>query len=221
MEELRLKKAAEEQAAKAAEERAARAAEERAARAAEERAARAAEKQAARAAREAAAKEQAEKIARAAAEEHAARVAQEAAATVEETVLPSTKVTFGAGVTVRRVLTGYEACRVLVKNLPLTVTRAEVVTLFTQPGFDPTKFTVHPPRGSSDRSHMEAMVEFEDVVDGKNAVAGLDEIEFGSAKLKLALISKQGGMGKSKDLNSYILTDGVKVRVSICRIPCA
>ena len=198
MEELRLKKAAEEQAAKAAEERAARAA--------EERAARAAEKQAARAAREAAAKEQAEKIARAAAEEHAARVAQEAAATVEETVLPSTKVTFGAGVTVRRVLTGYEACRVLVKNLPLTVTRAEVVTLFTQPGFDPTKFTVHPPRGSSDRSHMEAMVEFEDVVDGKNAVAGLDEIEFGSAKLKLALISKQGGMGKSKDLNSYILT---------------
>jgi hypothetical protein len=43
--------------------------------------------------------------------------------------------------------------------------------------------------------------------DGKNAVAGLDEIEFGLETLKLAEItSKQGGMGKSKDLNSIILT---------------
>ena len=211
-----MKKAAEDQAAKAVEEEVARATEERvaraaaekrAARAAEERATRAAEEQAARAAREAAAKEQAEKIARAAAEECAARVAQEAAVTVEETVLPSTKVTFGAGVTVQRVLTGYEACRVLVKNLPLTATRAEVVTLFTQPGFDPTKFAVHPLRGSNDRSHLEVVVEFEDAVDGENAVAGLDEIEFGpSAELKLMLISKQGGMGKSKDLDSYTLT---------------
>jgi len=107
---------------------------------------------------------------------------------------------------VQRVLTGYEGCRVLVKNLPLTATRAEVVTLFTQPGFNRTKFTVYPPRGSNDRSSLEAVVEFEDVADGKNAVAGLDDIEFGSTKLKLVLISKRGGMGKSRDLNSYILT---------------
>ena len=141
-----------------------------------------------------------------AAEEQAAKIAQEAAATAEEKVLHSTKVTFGAGVTVQRVLTGYEGCRVLVKNLPLTATRAEVITLFTQPGFDPAKFAVYPPRGSNDRSSLEAVVEFEDVADGKNAVAGLDDIEFGSAKLKLVLISKRGGMGKSRDLNSYILT---------------
>ena len=141
------------------------------------------------------------------AEEQAARAAQEAIATIKETVLPSTKATFGAGATVQSVFTGYETCRVLVKNLPLTATRAEVVTLFTQPGFDPTKFTVHPPRESADRSHREAVVEFEDLEDGQNAVAGLDEIEFGPVQLKLLLlISKQGGMGKSKDLNSHTLT---------------
>ena len=180
-EETRLKRAAEELRLKKAAEERARAAEERA-KAAEERAARIAQEQ-------------------------AAKAAQEAVATIEETFLPSTKVTFGAGVTVQRVLTGYETCRVSVKNLPLTATRAQIVTLLTQPGFDPTRFTVHAPRGSNDRSHLEAVVEFEDVEDGKNAVAGLDEIEFGSEKLKLALlISKQGGMGKSKDLNSYILT---------------
>ena len=135
----------------------------------------------------------------------AAKFSREAATTVEEMILPSTKVTFGAGVTVERVLTGYEACRVLVKNLPLTATKAEVATLFTQPGFDPTRFTVRQLRQSRDRSHLEAVVEFEDVEDGKNATAGLDGIEFGSVKLKLVLTSKQGGMGKSKDL-SHILT---------------
>ena len=141
------------------------------------------------------------------AEEQAAKAAQEAAATIEETVLPSTKVTFGAGATVKNVITGHETCRVLVKNLPLTATKAEVIALFTQPGFNPAKFTVIPPRPSpSDRSHSEAVVEFQELEDGKNAVAGLDEIEFGSEKLKLAITSKQGGMGKSKDRNTHILT---------------
>ena len=137
----------------------------------------------------------------------AAKATRGTATTVEETVLPSTKATFGAGVTVQRVLTGYETCRVSVKNLPLTATRAQIVTLLTQPGIDPARFTVHAPRASSDRSHLEAVVEFEDVQDGKNAVAGLDEIEFGSEKLEPTLLtSKQGSMWKSKELNSYALT---------------
>jgi len=145
---------------------------------------------------------------RAAEELRLKKVAEEqAATTIEEMVFPSTKVTFGAGVTVQRVLTGCETCRVLVKNLPLTATEAEVVTLFTQPGFDPTKFTVHPPRPSPiDQSRLEAVVEFEHLEDGKNAVAGLDEIEFGSEKVKLVFVSKQGGMGKFKDLDPCILT---------------
>ena len=122
-------------------------------------------------------------------------------------MFPSTKVTFGAGVTVQRVITGCETCRVLVKNLPLTATKAEVITLFTQPGFDPTKFTVHPPHPSPiDQYHLRAVVEFEHVEDGKNAIAGLDEIEFGSEKIKLVLISKQRGMGKFGDLEPSILT---------------
>ena len=150
-----------------------------------------------------AAEEQAAKIA----EEQAAKAAQEAAATIEEMVLPSTKVTFGAGMTVQKVLTGYETCRVLVKDLPLTATRAEVVALFTQPRFDPAKFTVHPPRGSpGDHSHLEAAVQFKDLEDGKDAVARLDGIEFGSEKLKLVLVSKQGGVGKFKPLDPNILT---------------
>ena len=111
------------------------------------------------------------------------KAAREAVTTVEEKVLPSTKVTFGAGATVYRVLTGCQGCRVSVKNLPLTATKAEIITLFTQPGFDPSKFTVLPLHPSpSDWSHLEATVEFEDPEDGRSAVAGLDEIEFGSER---------------------------------------
>jgi len=135
------------------------------------------------------------------------KAAKEAAVIVEQMVLPSTKVTFGAGVIVQRILTGCETCKVLVKNLPRTATKAEVVAFFTQPGFDPTKFTVHSPRSSpTDKSHLEAVVEFEHLEDGKNAVAGLDDIEFGSEKVKLVLVSKQGDMGKFKDLDPCILT---------------
>jgi RNA recognition motif-containing protein len=51
------------------------------------------------------------------------------------------------------------------------------------------------------------VVEFEDMEDGRNAVAELDGIEFGSKTLRLVVLtSRQGGMGKSKDLNSNILT---------------
>jgi hypothetical protein len=206
VEERRLKQLAEERAAKAAEKAAARAAQEAAVRAVHEAAAKIVREAAAKAAQEAAekaAQEAAEKLA----QETAANAAQEAAATVKETVFPSTKVIFGAGVTVQSVLTGYESCRVLVKNLPLTATKADVVTFFTQPGFDSANFTVYPPRESNDRSHREAVVEFEDAEDGKNAVVGLDEMEFGLEKLKLVVLtSKQGGMGKSKDRNSHILT---------------
>jgi hypothetical protein len=141
--------------------------------------------------------------------EQAAKATQEAAATVEEMVLPSTKATFGAGVTVNTVLTGHETCRILVKNLPLNTTKANVATLFPQPRFDPAKFTVYQPRAPpSDRSHLEAAVEFENLEDGKNAVAELNEIEFGpeKEKLKLVMTPRQGGMGKSKDRDPRILT---------------
>lgn len=122
-------------------------------------------------------------------------------------VLPSTNVSFGAGVTVKEVLIGHETCRVLVKNLPLTTTKGQLVTLFTKPGFSPTKFTVHSPHPShNDRSHLEAVVEFQDLEEGKKAAAELDNLDFGPEKLNLVITSKQGGMGKSQDRDSHILT---------------
>jgi predicted RNA-binding Zn-ribbon protein involved in translation (DUF1610 family) len=108
-------------------------------------------------------------------------------------------------VAVQSVRTGYETYRFLVKNLPPTATKAEVVSFFAQCGFDPAKFTAHLcwPNGWA---HLEAVIEFEDVEDGKNAIAWLDEVEFGSKKLKLTELTKPGGMVKPRDLSSNILT---------------
>ena len=66
--------------------------------------------------------------------------------------------------------------------------------LFTwQPEFDPAKFTILSLRLSLiDRSYPEATIEFKDPEDGKNAVTGLDGIEFESEKLKFVVASKQG-----------------------------
>ena len=118
--------------------------------------------------------------------EHAVEVT--ATAIAEEKVFRPTKVTFGAGVSVKSVLIACVPCMVLVENLPLTATKAEVATLFTRSGSDPTKFTVHlPPASPGDKFYPETAVEFKGSVDGKNAGAGLDGIEFGSEKLKLVI----------------------------------
>jgi len=90
------------------------------------------------------------------------KATQGAAATFDETVLPSTKVAFTAGASVKSILTGHDTCKAFVRNLPLAVARAEVIMLFTQPGSDPANFTILSlPRPSLiDRSHPEATIEF-------------------------------------------------------------
>ena len=96
---------------------------------------------------------------------------------------------------------------VLVKNLPLTVMKVEVIVLFTQAGFDPTKFIIHQPVSlPGDQSHLGAMIKFEDPVDGRKAVVELDNIKFGLEGLKLTMASFPTGTRKSKEGNySHIL----------------
>jgi hypothetical protein len=86
-----------------------------------------------------------------------------------------------------RVVTGFESCRVSVKNLPLSATKAQVETLFSQPGF--TRFNVTVLRTSGD-GLKEAIVVFEDGHTAELAVAGLDENEFEDKNLKMEIIPK-------------------------------
>ncbi|KIY72169.1 hypothetical protein CYLTODRAFT_389049 [Cylindrobasidium torrendii FP15055 ss-10] len=51
-------------------------------------------------------------------------------------------VSFSAGLEVRNIVTGFECCKIVVKNVPLDVNLAELVPIFIQHGLDPAHFHV-------------------------------------------------------------------------------
>ncbi|KAH7103987.1 hypothetical protein BKA62DRAFT_615521 [Auriculariales sp. MPI-PUGE-AT-0066] len=80
-------------------------------------------------------------------EEAAARARQrqelEAQATETlQTVVSGAIVTFGAGLEVQHVVTGFECCRILVRNLPLNLREEEITGILSQHGLDPHNFHI-------------------------------------------------------------------------------
>jgi hypothetical protein len=132
---------------------------------------------------------------------------EEETMTVDHTVFSTTKVTFGAGAAVHKVVTGFESCTIVVKNLPMIANKTDVITLFTQPGFDPDKFKVLFLRTTADGAHQDAIVAFDDMENATNALIGLQDIQFGDEELKLETMSKQGEMGAwDRDPNLLVVT---------------
>lgn len=121
--------------------------------------------------------------------------------TTERLVFGYTRVTFGAGLSIKDIVTGFDSCRVLVKNLPLDAQRHELQDLFTQPGFDPEHFRIITLRTSADGIHQEASVIFDKADDGKHAIIGLDGVEFRDEVLKLAVMTsgQMGPCGRQSD----------------------
>jgi hypothetical protein len=67
---------------------------------------------------------------------------EEAAKIFQDVVFDFTIVTFGAGFMIQNILTGFESCRVRVKNLPSDADYHEVYTLFTKKGIELRQFHV-------------------------------------------------------------------------------
>ncbi|OBZ71755.1 hypothetical protein A0H81_08176 [Grifola frondosa] len=126
--------------------------------------------------------QEAERIRRA----HAAE--KDAAKTLSRTFMKSTRVIFGAGASVIRIITAFEPCTVLVKGLPLGATGMN----------------------TGDKTHQEARVVFDDTLDAANAAAGLSDIEFREQTLQLELVSLKGGRGQmteySKDRDTLTVS---------------
>jgi hypothetical protein len=101
-------------------------------------------------------------------------------------------VTFGAGLDIRHTVTGFESCRIRVRNLPPDATLIEVHALFTQQGVCPEKFHVFEMRRTPD-GRQEASV-LSDAKIGEAIAVGLDKIEFREEKL-MSEVNKTGGHG--------------------------
>ncbi|EPQ50589.1 hypothetical protein GLOTRDRAFT_50245, partial [Gloeophyllum trabeum ATCC 11539] len=83
---------------------------------------------------------------------------QEYAKTITRAVMSSTHVTFGAGLTVSKISTGFETCSILIKSLPPEATEKTVETMLCERGLDPRHFQVLWVRSDEVGRHQSARV---------------------------------------------------------------
>ena len=105
-----------------------------------------------------------------------ARQKREALVTEQDIVLGSSLITYGAGLDVHSVITGFDLCRVTIKNLPQNAKREEIVHIFTQQGLERSSFFIA--HLQSKETHQEATVLMK-AEEGQAIAIGLEGIEFG------------------------------------------
>ncbi|KAJ7915523.1 hypothetical protein B0H13DRAFT_2231894 [Mycena leptocephala] len=131
---------------------------------------------------------------------------KEAAQTIQHIVLGTSLVTYRAGISVQEVVTGFEACRIQIKNLPLDATHDEIKALFTQQGVDQARLFITGTKELPD-GHLEATLITSSEEGGVIAV-GLEDIEFRQERLHFEMTenARSGGMGNSASKDSDTLT---------------
>ncbi|KAF8159255.1 hypothetical protein B0H34DRAFT_796535 [Crassisporium funariophilum] len=119
------------------------------------------------AAREAAAKERQRQL--------LARHEREASVIEQYVVLDSSLVTCSAGLNIQNVVTGFELCRITIKNLPRNARRNEIAEIFEDQGVDKADFFILEVKEIGDR--LEAVV-LANADQGQAIAVGLEDIEF-------------------------------------------
>ena len=130
---------------------------------------------------------------------------KEEAARVEQHIVLGSIVTFGAGLDIRHVVTGFDSCQICVRNLPLNATMGEVHELFTQQGVRPVDFHILRTRAADGKQEATLL---SDAMVGENIALGLDGIEFRQERLTFEVSENRGleGMGRSPTANSNVLS---------------
>ncbi|KAJ7043094.1 hypothetical protein C8F04DRAFT_1229325 [Mycena alexandri] len=133
---------------------------------------------------------------------------KEAAQTIQRIVLGTSLVTYSAGISIQQVVTGFEACRIQIQNLPLDATHDEIKALFTQQGVDETRLFITGTKELPDR-HLEATL-ITGSEEGGAIAAGLEDIEFREERLHFEVTenARSDGMGTSapKDCDNLTLS---------------
>ena len=157
-----------------------------------------------RLAREKEAREAREAAARQAQLQLEARRNREALVTEQEIVLGSSLITYGAGLDVRNVITGFDLCRVTIKNLPRNARQEEIVDIFTQQGIETSRFFVGQFKDNGGGREATVLMKAEE---GEAIAIGLEGIEFRDHFLTFEVSQETSGntMGSSSN-NSKCLT---------------
>ena len=129
---------------------------------------------------------------------------EEAARTFQHVVLDFTLVTFGAGLAIQNILTGFDSCRIRIKNIPLDATYNEVCALFTQQGTDAGQFHVIGMKILNGKQEADVICH----QDLKVMAIGLDGIDFRQERLQFEVCQNgsAGGMRASAGSHCDVLT---------------
>ena len=104
-----------------------------------------------------------------------ARRKREALITEQDIVLGSSLITYGAGIDVRSVITGFDLCRVTIKKLPRNARQEEIVHLFTQQGIERSSFFIGQFKDNGKHRETTVLMKAEE---GQPIAIGLEGIEF-------------------------------------------
>jgi hypothetical protein len=135
------------------------------------------------------------------------RARENATMTLRRVILGSI-ITFGAGLEVRNMITGFECCLIKIKNLPGNARDDEIAGLFTQQGVDATRFEIRGVRPMQDGSGRKEA----NVIMASNLAAlfnsALDGIEFRDETIdvEVGAYNMPGGMGMSKPRDAQLMT---------------
>ena len=133
-----------------------------------------------------------------------ARRKKEALVTEQEIVLGSSLVTYGAGLEVHSVITGFDLCRITIKNLPRNAKQEEIAHIFTQQGLERSNFFIGQFKDNGSRREATVLMNAEE---GQAITVGLQGVEFRDHRLTFEISGEASGnnMGSSAR-NSDCLT---------------
>ena len=119
-----------------------------------------------------------------------ARRKREALVTEQDIVLGSSLITYGAGIDVHSVVTGFDLCRVTIKRLPRDATQEEIIHLFTQQGIERSSFFIDQFKDNGKHREITVLMKAEE---GQPIAIGLEGIEFRDNFLTFEVSGDTGG----------------------------
>ncbi|KAF9485597.1 hypothetical protein BDN70DRAFT_988794 [Pholiota conissans] len=125
-----------------------------------------------------------------------ARREMEAAAIEKYIVSESSLVTFAAGLDIQGVVSGFDLCRITIRNLPSDTKMDEVADIFTQQGIASTEYIVLELKPTHNGARCDAVV-IANVDQGQNITIGLEGIEFRNETLTFEVSENASWNGMS------------------------
>ncbi|KAK0228802.1 hypothetical protein IW262DRAFT_1456020 [Armillaria fumosa] len=132
----------------------------------------------------------------------------DAQVTIQRVVLAGSIVTFSSGLAIENTITGFESCRIHVKNIPRNARENEIAALFTQQGLNKFEFHVVSVKEMPGRDGKQEADIVTNAKVAQSLAIGLDGLEFRDERLEfeVGVFNAPGAMGALTPRDENTLT---------------